>query len=73
MVGVCALYNVKRRQYCLATCSGDLNSTCEVKGAPVDMMLFVLNADDNVVAFCEQRDAKGVSALSCYSLQFLSS
>jgi len=37
---------------------------CEVKGAPVDMMLFILNTDDNLVAFSEQRDAKGVSAVS---------
>ena len=40
---------------------------CEVKGTPVDMMLFVLNADDNLVAFSEQRDAKGVSTLSVRS------
>ena len=40
---------------------------CEVKGAPVDMLLFVLDADDKLVAFSEQRDAKGVSTLSrCY-------
>ena len=40
---------------------------CEVKGAPVDMMLFILNTDDNLVAFSEQRDAKGVSAVSVCS------
>jgi len=39
---------------------------CEVKGAPVDMMVFVLNADDNLVAFSEQRDAKGVSTVLLY-------
>lgn len=48
--------------------SGDLNSLCEVNGAPVDMMMFVLNADDNLVAFCEQRDQKGVSTLSVHWL-----
>ena len=44
--------------------SGDLNSMCEVNGAPVDMMLFVLNADDGVVSFSDQRDAKGVRSWS---------
>lgn len=48
--------------------SGDLNSLCEVNGAPVDMMMFVLNADDNLVAFCEQRDQKGVSMHSVHWL-----
>jgi len=37
---------------------------CEVKGAPVDMMVFVLDADDNLVTFSEQRDDKGVSTVS---------
>jgi len=37
---------------------------CEVKGVPVDMTLFVLNADESLVAFSEQRDAKGVSPVS---------
>jgi len=43
---------------------------CEVNGAPVDMMLFVLNnADDRLVGFSEQRDAKGVSTVShCWRL-----
>jgi len=58
---------------CVVVSAGDLNSMCEVKGAPVDMMLFVLDADDNLVTFSEQRDAKGVSIVSvlslCYSQQ----
>jgi len=39
---------------------------CEVNGAPVDMLLFVLNADDGLVGFSDQRDAKGVSVLSSF-------
>jgi len=40
---------------------------CEVQGTPVDMMVFVLSADDNLIAFSEQRDAKGVSTPLIYS------
>ena len=46
---------------CCVGFSGDLNSTYEVKGAPVDMLVFLLNTEDKVMAFSEQRDAKGVS------------
>jgi len=49
---------------CFVVSAGDLNSMCEVKGAPVDMMVFVLDADDNLVTFSEQRDDKGVSTVS---------
>jgi len=33
----------------------------EVKGSPVDMMVLLLDADENLVASSEPRDAKGVS------------
>lgn len=39
----------------------DLNSKCEAAGCPVDMMIFVLDVDDSLVAFSDQRDVKGVS------------
>jgi len=35
------------------------------------MMLFVLNTDDSLVAFSEQRDAKGVSVLSQFTGTYL--
>jgi len=41
--------------------AGDLNSMSEVKGSPVDMMVLLLDADENLVASSEPRDAKGVS------------
>jgi len=58
---ICKCKTVLKSLCSAVLCSGDLNSACEVSGAPVDMMLFLLNADDGLVSFSEQRDAKGVS------------
>lgn len=38
----------------------DLVSTCEKSGAPVDVMLFILDSENNLTAFTDQRDQKGV-------------
>lgn len=38
----------------------DLVDTCEKSGAPVDVMLFILDAENKLIAFTDQRDQKGV-------------
>lgn len=38
----------------------DLVSICEKSGAPVDVMLFILDSENKLIAFTDQRDQKGV-------------
>ena len=42
----------------------DLNSQQERAGCPVDMMVFVIDSSDRLVAFSEQREGKGVRKLA---------